>query len=83
MLDLWDQVIRLNWPKTSHFPSHFSERVGTLALADSRRSRPWLDRLRKAGEPMAAEPSLSPHAEVIATEIARIKAQIGGLGSSR
>ena len=82
VLDLWDQVMRLNWPKNSHFPAHFSERVGALALADSRRSRPWLDRLRKAGEAMAVEPSLSPHAAIIAAERARIRAQLGGLGSS-
>jgi hypothetical protein len=82
-LDLWDQVMRLDWPKDSHFPSHFSERVGALALADSRRSRPWLDRLNKAVEAMAAEPGGSSHAAVIAAELARVRSQIGGLGSSR
>ena len=38
VLDLWDEVMRLNWPPSSHFPAHFSERVGTLALADGRRA---------------------------------------------
>ena len=32
---------------------------------------------------MAAAPNGSPHAEVIAAELARVKAQLGGLGSSR
>ncbi len=82
VLDLWDQVMRLNWPASSHFPAHFSERVGTLALADSRRSRLWLDRLRHAGEAIAVEPSLSPHAATIAAERSRVRAQLGGLGSS-
>ena len=83
VLDLWDEVIRLSWPPSSHFPAHFSERVGTLALADGRRSRPWLDRLQKADEALAAEPVKYPHATVIAVERTRIKAQLGGLGSSR
>ena len=75
--------MRLNWPQSSHFPAHFSERVGALALADAHRSRLWLDRLRKAGEAMAAEPSRSPHAAVITAERQRTKARLGGLGSSR
>jgi hypothetical protein len=83
VLDLWDQVMRLSWPKSSHFPSHFSERVGALALDDSRRSRLWHDRLRKTSEAMAAQPSLAPHAAVIAAEQARVRVQLGGLGSSR
>ena len=82
VLDLWDQVMRLNWPTKSLFPAHFSERVGALAVADSRRSRLWLDRLRQAGEAMAVEPSLSPHAATIAAERSRVRAQLGGLGSS-
>ena len=83
VLDFWDQMMRLNWPETSHFLAHFSERIGALALVDSRRTRLWVDRLKKASDAMAAEPSLSTHAAVIAAERARIKAQIGGLGSSR
>ena len=82
-LDLWDQVMLLRWPKNSHFPSHFSERVGALALADSYQCRLWLDRLNKAGEAVAAEPSRAPLAAAIAAERARVKAQIGGLGSRR
>ena len=27
-LDLWDDVMRLDWPTSSHFPAHFTERVG-------------------------------------------------------
>ena len=83
VLDLWDQVIRLNWPDSSHFPAHLTERVGALALANSYRSRLWLDRLRKAEEAMAIDPGQSRHASVFAAERARAKAQLGGLGSSR
>jgi hypothetical protein len=82
-LDLWDQVMRLNWPQSAHFPAHFSERVGTLALADAHWSRLWIDHLRRTDEALAAEPGRSPQAGVIAAERARVKAQLGGLGSSR
>jgi hypothetical protein len=82
VLDLWDEVMRLDWPRSSHFPSHFSERVGTLALADARRSRLWLDRLSKADEALAGEPTRYPHAGVVAAEQARVKARIAGLGAS-
>ena len=30
-LDLWDEVMRLDWPKSSHFPAHFTERVAALS----------------------------------------------------
>ncbi len=83
VLDLWDEVIRLNWPQSSHFPAHFSERVGTLAVADPQGNRPWADHLRRAADDMAAEPTRYLHAAVIAAERARVMAQLGGLGSSR
>ena len=82
-LDLWDKVIRLNWPQNSRFPAHFSERVGVMALADTHRIRPWLDRLRQAGEAIGPDLSQNPHLSVIKAEQARAKAQLGGLGSSR
>ncbi len=82
-LDLWDEVIRLNWPPSSHFPAHFSERVGTLALAEAHRSRLWLGRLRGADKAMAGESSRHPLSEGIAAERTRAKAKLGGLGSSR
>jgi hypothetical protein len=82
-LDLWDEVIRSNWPQNSRFPAHFSERIGTFALADSRRLRPWFDRIRQAGEVMGSDLSRNPHISVIKAEQARAKAQLGGLGSSR
>jgi hypothetical protein len=82
-VDLWEEVIRLHWPQGSHFPSHVTERVAGLALGDPHRSRLWLDRLRKVGYAMAAEHGRSTHAAVIAAEQARVKAQLGGLGSSR
>ena len=44
--DLWDEVMRLSWPKSSHFPSQFTERVAELSASDSHRRRLWLDRLR-------------------------------------
>jgi hypothetical protein len=83
VLDLWDEVIRLSWPPSSRFPAHFSDRVGTLALADGRRSRPWLDRLNKAGLAMTLEPAKYSHSSVIPTERARVKSRLGGLGASR
>ena len=82
-LDLWDKVIRLNWPQNSRFPAHFSERVGAVALANSYRIRPWLDRLRHAGDAISPGLSQNPHLSVIRSEQARAKAQLGGLGSSR
>jgi hypothetical protein len=83
VLDLWDEVIRLSWPPSSRFPAHFSDRVGTLALADGRRSRPWLDRLNKAGLAMTLEPAKYSHSAVIPAERARVKSRLGGLGASR
>jgi hypothetical protein len=83
VLDLWDELIRLSWPPNSRFPAHFSERVGTLALADAHRSRPWLDRLNKAGLALAVEPDKYSHSAVITVERARVKSQLGGLGASR
>ena len=61
VLDLWDQVIRLDWPPSSRFPAHFSERVGAMAGAESRGSRLWLDRLNKAHLLFAGQPGCDAH----------------------
>ena len=76
-LDLWDEVMRLNWPASSHFPSQFTERVGVLASSDNNRSRLWLDRLKHAGESMAASPGQHPHAAVVTAERLRIETGTG------
>jgi hypothetical protein len=77
-LDLWDGVIRLSWPAGSEFPAQLTERVATMAHADPpRRLSPWLDRLRRAGDELAARPGQSPQTAIIAAERARIEARIG------
>jgi len=81
-LELWDQVIRLKWPKGSRFPSQFTERVAALVATDDRERRLWLERLRSAGDMMAADPGRYAHAAVVAAERARIECLLGGLGSS-
>ena len=83
VLDLWDEVMGMHWPPGSRFPSHFSARVGTLALGDWTRSRPWLNRLRRRAQAMAGEPGPNPYSAVVAAEEARVKNRIGGLGTSR
>jgi hypothetical protein len=80
-LDLWDRLIRLNWPKSSQFPAHFTERLAALAGVDEHRRQLWLDRLREAGDAMAAEPRRYPHATVLAAERARVEAQLVQAGS--
>jgi hypothetical protein len=77
-LVVWDEVMRLSWPKGSPFPAQLTERVAALAAAgSSRRSGPWLDRLRRTGDALAAHPDRFPHAAVIATERARLQALSG------
>jgi hypothetical protein len=81
--DLWDEVMRLHWPRNSRFPSHFTERVSALAWNDSARRRLWLDRLRRTGAEMAGDSGRHPQGEVVAAERVRVEATLGGLGSSR
>ena len=73
-LDLWDDVMRLDWPKSSHFPAHFTERVSALSSYDAHGRRLWLDRLRCAGDAMVSDPRRQAHAEVIAAERTRLEA---------
>jgi hypothetical protein len=80
-LDLWDEVMRLHWPRNSRFPSHFTERVSALAWNDSSRRRLWLERLRRAGATLAGDSGWHPQAEVVAAERTRVEATLGGLGS--
>ena len=80
-LDLWDEVMRLHWPRNSRFPSHFTERVSALAWNDSSRRRLWLERLRRTGATMAGDSGRHSQAEVVAAEQARVEATLGGLGS--
>jgi hypothetical protein len=82
-LELWDQVIRLPWPQGSQFPEQFTERVAALVANDDRDRRIWLQRLRGAGERMAAEPGRYTHAAVVAAERARTESLLGGRGSRR
>ncbi len=74
--------MRLGWPKSSHFPSQFTARVAELSASDSHRHRLWLDRLKRAGDGMAAEPGRHPHA-VVEAQRTRAEAGSGGLGGSR
>ena len=77
-LALWDEAIRLSWPAGSEFPAHLTERVAALVQADaSNRLRSWFDRLRRAGDELAAEPRLRSHVAVVAAERARVEARIG------
>ena len=81
-LDLWNDVIRLSWPKGSSFPGQFTERMTAMASADaSQRMRPWLIRLRLAdpGDERPASASF-PHAEVVAAERARVEEKINHHG---
>ena len=82
-LDVWDQLMRLGWPKNSQFPAHFTERVAAVVGVDARRCRLWLDRLRQAGDVLSTEPDRFPHAAVIASERARVESQLRGLGTPR
>ncbi len=76
-LDLWDGVMRLSWPAGSEFPTQLTERVSALVQADAtRRLGPWLDRLRKAGNELAARPGPIAHAGVIAEERVRVEARV-------
>ncbi len=77
-LDLWDDVMRLDWPTSSHFPAHFTERVGALCSNDAHRRRLWHGRLRRTGLAMASDPRRQAHAEVIAAEVTRLEADGGG-----
>jgi hypothetical protein len=83
VLDVWEPLMRLKWPKSSQFPSHFTERVAALAGTDPGRLPLWLDRLRKASAFMATEPLNFSHAAVVAAERARAESQFGGLSSTR
>ena len=81
VLDLWDQIMGMNWPDGSLFPAHLSERIGTLALQDVSWCRQWLDRLRRPRRPrptartgLDSQRSSPPNT--------RAKARVGGLGSS-
>jgi hypothetical protein len=82
-LDLWDEVMRLNWPKSAHFPSHFTERVAALSSSDAHRRQLWLGRLQRALDTMATDPGRHPHAGVVAAERKRLEADFGGPGVSR
>jgi hypothetical protein len=78
-LDLWDEVIRLPWPKGCEFPAQFTERVAALIAVDpSRRREPWLARLSRAADALPAEPGRFPHAAVVEAERRRIESQIRG-----
>jgi len=78
-LNVWDEVMRVSWPEGSKFPAQFTERVSALVQADRyRRLEPWLDRLRRTGDALAALPGRKPQAAVIAAERARAPAQHGG-----
>jgi hypothetical protein len=79
-LDVWDRLMRLNWPQGSQFPSQFTERVASLVKVDVGRRQLWIDRLREVGDLMAAEPLRYPHAAVVATERARMESLVGGPG---
>jgi len=77
-LNLWDEVMGLSWPQGSPFPAQFTERVAALVAADVYRRRgPWLDRLRRTGQTLAAQPVRLPRAAVIEAERARVEAQLG------
>jgi len=80
-LDLWDEVMQLSWPRNSHFPSQFTERVAALVWDDSSRRRLWLDRLRSTGAAIAGDAGRQMQADVVAAEQARVQATLGGLGS--
>jgi hypothetical protein len=82
-LDLWEEVMRLTWPRNSHFPSQFTERVSALAWETSSRRRLWLDRLRRTGADMGDDPGRQSQAQVVAAEAKRVQATIGSLGSRR
>jgi hypothetical protein len=83
VLDLWDVVMGLSFPKDSRFPSHFTERVAALASSDEQRRRLWLDRLKRASQAMAAEPARFAHAAVVAAERRRLEAEYPGPGTRR
>jgi hypothetical protein len=77
-LDLWDEVIRLAWPVGAEFPAQFTQRVAALVTVDRRRRLgPWRDRLRRAGDELAAQPNRFPHVAVITSELSRIAARPG------
>ena len=78
-LDLWDDLIRLPWPKGSEFPAQLTERVAAMIAADpSRRRGPWLDRLSRAAAALAAHPGRYSHAAVVDAERSRVESQLGG-----
>jgi hypothetical protein len=81
VLDLWDDVIRLRWPAGSAFPAQFTERVASLVAADpTGRLSPWRERLRRAGDELAAQPFRFPHAAVVAAERSRVTALLDRRG---
>jgi hypothetical protein len=81
VLDLWDEIIRLSWPKDADFPAHFTERVAALvSLNPAERKRPWLERLAKAAMALAAEPGRFPHAALVAAEQGRAAGKAAAVG---
>ncbi len=81
-LDLWDEVIRLAWPKGAEFPGNFTERVAVLVAADpARRNGPWQERLARAAAELAVQPSRFPHAAVIAAEQKRFGSKMNPSGA--
>jgi hypothetical protein len=78
-LDLWDEVIRLPWPKGCEFPAQLTERLSALIAVDpARRRRPWLARLSRAAAALAAEPGRFFHATVVEAEQRRTASPVGG-----
>jgi hypothetical protein len=78
-LDLWDVMIRIRWPKGNGFPAQLTERLAALVAADpSRRRGPWVDRLSRAADSLAAEPDRFFHAHVVEAERTRIDGLPGG-----
>jgi hypothetical protein len=82
VLDLWDEIIRLSWPKGADFPAHFTERVSALvAVNPAGRNRPWLERLAKAATELVAEPGRFPHAAFVAAEQERVAGKAAPVGA--
>jgi hypothetical protein len=78
-LDLWDEVIRLPWPKGCEFPAQVTERVAALIAVDpSRRCEPWFARLSRAVDALTAEPGRFHQAAVVEAERRRIESQLRG-----
>ncbi len=77
-LDLWDEVIRLDWPPGSEFPAQFTERMAKLveSVEAPRRLPAWRDRLRRAAGEMDARPGGFHHAAVVAGERERVESKL-------